>query len=178
MRFHPASVDVPAGDRLVIELTNTDDEDVHDLVLDDGSDTGRLSPGESARIDVGVVGRDVAGWCSVVGHHQMGMAFAVRVVGAASDDGPHGDRGVRSRAAPPHERGRVDLGARPRARRSGPAGRDAPAPPSAGRARAPAHAARARRRARGGARDDPDAVDLRRRRRRARPCTGGSATGS
>ncbi|WP_199907571.1 multicopper oxidase domain-containing protein [Nocardioides terrigena] len=88
MRFHPASVDVPAGDRLVIELSNTDDEDVHDLVLDDGSDTGRLSPGESATLDVGVVGRDVAGWCSVVGHHQMGMAFAVRVVGGTSGDGP------------------------------------------------------------------------------------------
>lgn len=88
MRFHPASVDVPAGDRLVIELTNTDDEDVHDLVLDDGSETGRLSPGESARIDVGVVGRDVAGWCSIVGHHQMGMAFEVRVIGATTDDAP------------------------------------------------------------------------------------------
>jgi nitrite reductase (NO-forming) len=88
MAFHPATVDVPAGDRLVIELSNTDDADVHDLVLDDGSDTGRLSPGESATLDVGVVGRDVAGWCSVVGHHQMGMAFAVRVTGGTSGDGP------------------------------------------------------------------------------------------
>ena len=83
MRFHPATVDVPAGDRLVIELTNTDDEQVHDLVLDDGSDSGRLSPGESTRLDVGVGGRDVGGWCSVIGHHQMGMAFEVRVVGSA-----------------------------------------------------------------------------------------------
>lgn len=88
MRFHPATVDVPAGDRLVIEVTNTDDEDVHDLVLDDGSETGRLSPGESARLEAGVVGRDVAGWCSVVGHHQMGMAFEVRAVGVPSDAAP------------------------------------------------------------------------------------------
>jgi len=84
MRFHPATVDVPAGDRLVIELTNTDDEQVHDLVLDDGSDSGRLSPGASTRLDVGVVGRDVGGWCSVIGHHQMGMAFTVNAVGVAS----------------------------------------------------------------------------------------------
>ena len=84
MKFHPAAVEVPAGDRLVIELTNTDDEQVHDLVLDEGSDSGRLSPGESARLDVGVVGRDVGGWCSVVGHHQMGMAFSVDVVGTPS----------------------------------------------------------------------------------------------
>ena len=88
MRFHPASVDVPVGDRLVIELSNTDTEDVHDLVLDDGQETGRLSPGETARLDVGVVGRDVAGWCSVVGHHQMGMAFSVRAVGGTSAGGP------------------------------------------------------------------------------------------
>lgn len=88
MRFHPATVDVPVGDRLVIELTNTDDEDVHDLVLDDGTETGRLSPGESARLDAGVVGRDVSGWCSIVGHHQMGMVFEVRAVGDAVAQGP------------------------------------------------------------------------------------------
>lgn len=81
MRFHPASIEVPAGDRLVVELTNTDTDDVHDLVLDDGTDSGRLSPGESARLDVGVVGRDAAGWCSVIGHHQLGMAFSIEVVG-------------------------------------------------------------------------------------------------
>lgn len=88
MRFHPATIDVPVGDRLVIELTNTDDEDVHDLVLDDGTETGRLSPGESARLDAGVVGRDVSGWCSIVGHHQTGMVFEVRAVGAATAQGP------------------------------------------------------------------------------------------
>ncbi|HEU5037275.1 MAG TPA: multicopper oxidase domain-containing protein [Nocardioides sp.] len=81
MRFTPSVVEVPAGDRLVIELTNTDDEDVHDLVLDDGSDTGRLSPGEHARLDVGVVGRDVDGWCSVIGHRQLGMTLTIRAIG-------------------------------------------------------------------------------------------------
>jgi nitrite reductase (NO-forming) len=108
MRFHPATVEVPAGDRLVIELTNTDDEQVHDLVLDDGSDSGRLSPGESARLDAGVVGRDVGGWCSVVGHHQMGMAFTVDVVGgapaadgAASEDGHAQHAGTTPSGSPP-----------------------------------------------------------------------------
>ena len=88
MRFHPAVIDVPVGDRLVIELTNTDDEDVHDLVLDDGTQTRRLSPGESTRLEAGVVGRDVSGWCSIVGHHQMGMVFEVRAVGAPSGETP------------------------------------------------------------------------------------------
>ena len=87
MRFHPATVDVPAGDRLIIELTNTDKVQVHDLVLDDGSDSGRLSPGESTRLDVGLVGRDVRGWCSVIGHRQMGMVFTVNAVGIATNSG-------------------------------------------------------------------------------------------
>ncbi|HET6652063.1 MAG TPA: multicopper oxidase domain-containing protein [Nocardioides sp.] len=84
MRFVPARIAVPAGDRLVIELRNADDTDVHDLVLDTGDDTGRLSPGESAVLDVGVVGRDLDGWCSVLGHRQMGMVLRVEATGAAA----------------------------------------------------------------------------------------------
>ena len=87
MRFTPATVRVPAGDRLVVDVVNADDEDVHDLVLDSGADSGRLAPGESARVDVGVVGRDIEGWCSVVGHRQMGMVFHVRVSGLAKGSG-------------------------------------------------------------------------------------------
>jgi nitrite reductase (NO-forming) len=83
MRFTPDTVSVPAGNRLVVVLTNTDGEDVHDLVLDSGADSGRLSPGETARIDVGVVGRDLEGWCSVIGHKQMGMVLTVDVTGSA-----------------------------------------------------------------------------------------------
>ncbi|MEO5654177.1 MAG: multicopper oxidase domain-containing protein, partial [Marmoricola sp.] len=88
MRFNPSAIEVPAGDRLVIELTNTDTADVHDLVLDDGSDTGRLSPGDSTRLDVGVVGRDIAAWCSVIGHRQMGMVLTVTATGAPASSGP------------------------------------------------------------------------------------------
>ncbi|WP_436326109.1 multicopper oxidase domain-containing protein [Brevibacterium sp. FAM 27836] len=86
MRFSPDSVDVPAGNRLVIELKNTDDQDVHDLVLDNGVDSGRLSPGESATVDVGIVGEDLEGWCSIAGHRQMGMVFAVNAIGGAGEN--------------------------------------------------------------------------------------------
>lgn len=79
MRFVPARIQVPAGDRLVIELANTDDEDVHDLVLETGARSGRLPPGETTTVDVGVVGRDIDGWCSVVGHRQMGMVLDIVV---------------------------------------------------------------------------------------------------
>jgi nitrite reductase (NO-forming) len=85
MRFLPSRIEVEAGTHLVIELTNTDEEDVHDLVLDSGADSGRLAPGASATLDVGVVGRDVEGWCSVVGHKQMGMVLTIEVTGASSE---------------------------------------------------------------------------------------------
>jgi nitrite reductase (NO-forming) len=84
MRFSPETIEVPAGNRLVIDVTNTDKGgDVHDLVLDTGADSGRLAPGASATVDAGVVGRNVEGWCSVLGHRQMGMVLHVRVTGSA-----------------------------------------------------------------------------------------------
>lgn len=97
MRFVPDTIEVPAGTRLVIELTNGDDGDVHDLVLDTGDDTGRLAPGEWATLDLGVVGRDLDGWCSVLGHRQMGMVLKVDATGgdipaaARADTGSHAD---------------------------------------------------------------------------------------
>lgn len=80
MRFEPSSVEVAPGDRLVLVVTNVDDV-VHDLVLDSGVTSGRLAPGATARVDVGVVGRAMAAWCSVAGHRQMGMTFDVAVTG-------------------------------------------------------------------------------------------------
>ncbi len=80
MRFTPDTVTVNPGDRLVITVTNTD-ADVHDLTLETGEQSGRLARGQSARMDVGVVGRSVEGWCSIVGHRQMGMVFHVRTTG-------------------------------------------------------------------------------------------------
>ncbi|MFC8504354.1 multicopper oxidase domain-containing protein [Pedococcus sp. NPDC057267] len=91
MRFHPASVDVPLGDRLVIEVVNRDG-DVHDLALETGQSSGRLSTGQSGRVEVDVVGRDLDGWCTIVGHRQMGMVFSVKVA-------------LASRAAAAHSRG-------------------------------------------------------------------------
>jgi nitrite reductase (NO-forming) len=95
MRFTPSTIPVPAGDRLVLVLTNTDHEDVHDLALDTGDRTRRLSPGGSERLDVGVVGRDIEGWCTVVGHRQMGMVLHIDVTGTVSAGGA-GDAAVTS----------------------------------------------------------------------------------
>jgi nitrite reductase (NO-forming) len=87
MRFTPSRIEVPRGDRLVVVVTNADDENVHDLVLETGARTSRLAPGRTTRLDVGVVGRDLDGWCSVLGHRQMGMVLAVHATGAAAAGG-------------------------------------------------------------------------------------------
>ena len=67
MRYHPDRLTVPAGDRLIIELTNTDSRR-HDLVLADGPRTPLLSKGDTARLDAGIVGGTVQGWCSQPAH--------------------------------------------------------------------------------------------------------------
>ncbi|QJW38522.1 multicopper oxidase domain-containing protein [Cellulosimicrobium protaetiae] len=84
MRFVPDTITVPAGDRLVVELTNTDD-DVHDLVLEDGTTSGRVAPGETVTVDVGVVSGDLDGWCSVAGHRLMGMTLTIDAEGTGSE---------------------------------------------------------------------------------------------
>lgn len=84
MRFYPDLIEVDAGDRLVLHVTN-DDSTVHDLVLDTGDATGRLAAGADATIDLGVVGRDLDGWCSVAGHRQMGMVLSVVARGAVPE---------------------------------------------------------------------------------------------
>ncbi|WP_462417510.1 multicopper oxidase domain-containing protein [Kytococcus sp. Marseille-QA3725] len=101
MRFDPGSVTVPRGERVVLEVVNSDDQ-AHDLAIA-GQQTPRLKAGESATLDLGVVGEDTEGWCTIVGHRQQGMTFEVRVEGggAGQDDrggaapgtGPDGTEG-------------------------------------------------------------------------------------
>lgn len=112
MRFSPDVVEVAAGDRLVLELVNADDQ-VHDLVLADGTSSRRLAAGERTTVDAGVVRAGLDGWCSVAGHRLMGMTL--RVVLAGSDPGaattaaPHEHDG----SAEPSAAGDVDLMAEP-----------------------------------------------------------------
>lgn len=107
MRFTPARIEVPAGNRLVITLHNADPDTVHDLVLDTGVDSGRVDPGARASVEVGVVGRNLQGWCSVVGHRQLGMVFEVVAVGApagtdAGDASGRAATAMGSHAGPHH----------------------------------------------------------------------------
>lgn len=93
MRFTPGDVTVQAGDHLIIEVRNTD-ATVHDLVLDTGDGTRRLGPGESEILDLGIVGRDIEGWCSIAGHRQMGMVFHITVEGGDAAQGDDTDQAM------------------------------------------------------------------------------------
>lgn len=89
MRFTPDTIEVPVGDRLVIELTNTEsDGQVHDLVLANGAETGKVAPGETATLDAGIISASTEGWCSIAGHRQMGMTLQVVAIGDAPATGP------------------------------------------------------------------------------------------
>lgn len=86
MRFTPDLIEVPIGNRLVINFENTG-TDVHDLTVANGVTSGKLMPGESATVDVGVIGAALDGWCSVAGHRQMGMVFTIVPTGGADATG-------------------------------------------------------------------------------------------
>ena len=122
----PAPSQVPAGDRLVIELTNTDDRHSHDLALETGhADRPARARASRARLDVGVVGRDLDGWCShrrppADGHG----ARRSRSTGAAPVAAPSASPGPAT--AWPHAGHARDGGRAERRRRDGPHGRPGP----------------------------------------------------
>lgn len=101
MRVSPAVIEVAAGTRLVLEVTNTDGMR-HDLELSSGERTPMLATGESATLDLGVVAADLEGWCTVPGHRAAGMTLDIVTTGtrggapgpavshdADPHDGPH-----------------------------------------------------------------------------------------
>ncbi len=108
MRFTPAVIEVPAGNELVVVFENTG-TDVHDLTFANGVRSQRLAPGTSETLEVGVIGADMAGWCSIAGHRQMGMELTVVAVGAAPDSAtpPEHDHG--DAAAGPSAADDIDL---------------------------------------------------------------------
>lgn len=111
MRFTPDVIEVPAGTRLQIELTNSDASEVHDLALSNGAVGPRISPGESTTIDVGVVTTGLDGWCTIIGHRQMGMTLTVVVTNAT--DAPEDAAPSGTDEMPGMDHGSLDLGEEP-----------------------------------------------------------------
>lgn len=78
MRFNPSQIEVPAGTHLLVEVKNSDAKNAHDLTFSNGASTGRINPGSSKTLDLGVIDGDLEGWCSVLGHQAMGMTFTLK----------------------------------------------------------------------------------------------------
>ena len=83
MAFTPNHIEVPVGDRLIIDFTNSGDQR-HDLVFETGVSSGSLASGETKELDLGVISGDVEGWCSLPGHREMGMTLHVKATGTSS----------------------------------------------------------------------------------------------
>ena len=83
MSFTPNHIEVPVGDRLIVDFTNSGDQR-HDLVFESGVASGSLAAGETRELDLGIVSGDMEGWCSLPGHRQAGMTIHVQAVGASS----------------------------------------------------------------------------------------------
>lgn len=81
MVFVPNRIELNRGDRLIIDLVNEDMTTLHDLAVGDQR-TSRLRTGERAELDLGPVQSSSQGWCTVVGHRQMGMTLDIVVSGA------------------------------------------------------------------------------------------------
>lgn len=83
MQFVPNRIEVPTGNQLIVEFTNTGN-DVHDLVIGNAR-TPRMAPGETVELDAGVIHESLEGFCSVAGHRQMGMTLDVVATGDTAD---------------------------------------------------------------------------------------------
>ena len=83
MSFTPNHIEVPVGDRLVIDFTNSGDQR-HDLVFETGVTSGSLASGETKELDLGVISGNVEGWCSLPGHRELGMTLHVQATGTSS----------------------------------------------------------------------------------------------
>jgi nitrite reductase (NO-forming) len=80
----PDQLVVDRGTRVVLEVVNEGDE-VHDLALEGGARTRRLDPGQSQRLDLGVISRSVPQlYCTLPGHRPAGMTLDIQLQDTAN----------------------------------------------------------------------------------------------
>jgi nitrite reductase (NO-forming) len=79
---------VDRGTPLVLEVVN-DGEEAHDLALEAGPRTKRLGPGQSQRLDLGVISANVPQlYCTLPGHKAAGMTLDVHIQAVAGGHRP------------------------------------------------------------------------------------------
>lgn len=77
--YEPDVIEVAAGQTLQLELRN-EGGIVHDLVLEDGWETGDVRPGGSVITELGPLTTSTTAWCSIPGHRDAGMELRVEIV--------------------------------------------------------------------------------------------------
>jgi nitrite reductase (NO-forming) len=76
----PGTLVVDRGTHVVLEVTNTGDED-HDLAFKGGRiRTSTLSHGRAQQLDLGTVTRSLESWCTLPFHKSLGMKLHIEVV--------------------------------------------------------------------------------------------------
>ena len=98
MDIRPAVIEVPAGTRLRLVVTNHDAMR-HDVAFPGGPATPMLAPGKSATLELGTTTANRSGWCTVPGHKAAGMSLDIRVGGATAAAGGAGSAGTGAGAA-------------------------------------------------------------------------------
>jgi nitrite reductase (NO-forming) len=77
----PDQLLVDRGTHLVLDVVNEGDE-VHDLALEGGARTRRLDPGQSQRLDLGVITSSPPKlYCTLPGHQAAGMTLDIAIQG-------------------------------------------------------------------------------------------------
>lgn len=76
--YEPATLELLAGGSVTLHLRN-DGSLVHDLVLDDGSESGVVHPGDTVVMELGPLSASTVAWCSVPGHRDAGMELELVV---------------------------------------------------------------------------------------------------
>ena len=93
----PASIEVPAGTEVIVNVTNKGSLD-HDVKLDGDTGTGMIKPGASETASLGVVTESTEAWCTVPGHKEGGMVLEIKVTGSSEQASGGGGTGGASGA--------------------------------------------------------------------------------
>lgn len=83
----PDRLVVDRGTHLVLDVVNDGDE-AHDLAASSGARTRRLDPGQSQRLDLGVITNQPPElYCTLPGHKSAGMTLDIQIQDGATDIG-------------------------------------------------------------------------------------------
>jgi nitrite reductase (NO-forming) len=89
----PSSIDVPAGTKLIVRVTNKGAM-AHDLKLNGETGTDMIDPGGKAEVTLGTISTTTQAWCTVPGHKEAGMVLDINVTGGGDQaSGDHASGG-------------------------------------------------------------------------------------